>query len=218
MMAVEASKDEAGNFDRGAGSSWSEISPPASRSDWRGEMSSEDLSRGRQRGAKIEFLWFGDCSALVKENGQVEVIGDALQVRGEEKARAQRLAAEKNLGSASGVNRPEIEPLLRAHRNRINSGRNWLFSPDLRAAAHVARRRIKVHAGAELLLASDGFLALVSDYGAYDAASLMAAVRAKGLAALGEELRAIERADPQGERFPRFKKSDDATALYFRLA
>ena len=35
----------------------------------------------------------------------------------------------------------------------------------------------------------------------------------KGLAALGEELRAIEADDTGGEKFSRFKNSDDATAL-----
>ena len=42
---------------------------------------------------------------------------------------------------------------------------------------------------------------------------LMAAVQEKGLAALGAELRAIEDADADAEKFPRFKKSDDATAV-----
>ena len=69
-----------------------------------------------------------------------------------------------------------------------------------------------------LLIASDGFLALASDYGAYDAAGLMAAAADKGLAALGKELRAIEEDDAQGEKFLRFKKSDDATALLLRIS
>ena len=59
---------------------------------------------------------------------------------------------------------------LRASRNRINSGKNWLFSPDPRAAAHVSRHATcKAAPGALLLIASDGFLALATDYGAYDA-------------------------------------------------
>ncbi len=41
----------------------------------------------------------------------------------------------------------------------------------------------------------------------------MAAGLAGGLAALGEELRAIEAGDAGGDKFPRFKKSDDTTAL-----
>jgi len=69
-----------------------------------------------------------------------------------------------------------------------------------------------------LLLATDGFLALASDYGAYGVDGLMAAAMDKGLAVLGEELRAIEAGDAGGDTFPRFKKSDDATALLLRFA
>jgi hypothetical protein len=76
---------------------------------------------------------------------------------------------------------------------------------------------MKLTPGAVLLLCSDGFLALASDYGVYSADSLMAAAREKGLKALGEELRAIEAGDIGGDRFPRFKKSDDATALLLKL-
>lgn len=172
---------------------------------------------GRRRGSTIEFLWFGDCTALIEQNGKVEIVGEAIQGRKAEAARARRAANDKNLSSALGVNRPEIEPLLRATRNRINSGSNWLFSPDPRAAKHVSRQALAVEKGARLLLASDGFLALVSDYDAYDASGLMGAISHKGLAALGEELRAIEKMDERGERFFRFKASDDATALLFQL-
>ncbi|MEI9887372.1 MAG: hypothetical protein WDN08_12880 [Rhizomicrobium sp.] len=41
---------------------------------------------------------------------------------------------------------------------------------------------------------------------------------AKGLGILADELREIEDADPQGHKHPRFKKSDDATAVLLKLA
>lgn len=162
-------------------------------------------------------MWFGDCAALVEQEGEVIVVGETLQKRQEEAARAKMVAGMAKISSASGINRPEIEPLLRAARNRINSGKNWLFSPDARAAAHVEHKVLEVKPGAKLLLASDGFLALVSDYGRYTAAGLMDAAGAKGLAALGEELRALEGEDRLGEKYPRFKTSDDATAVLLRV-
>ena len=100
----------------------------------------------------------------------------------------------------------------------MNSGDYWLFTPDKRAAAHAQRKIVKAQRGALLLLASDGFLALAADYGAYDAAGLMAAAKARGLAALGAELRDIENDDASGDKFARFKKSDDATALLLGIA
>jgi serine/threonine protein phosphatase PrpC len=159
----------------------------------------------------LEFLWFGDCAALLKQgDGAVQIVGETLDKRAAEAGRAQKLSQEKGQPS---TDRAQFTDALRATRNRINSGTYWLFSPDVKAASHVSRRVIKCAPGATLLLASDGFLALASDYGAYSADTLMAAALDKGLAALGEELRAIEAGDAGGAKFPRFKKSDDATAL-----
>jgi hypothetical protein len=166
----------------------------------------------------VEFLSFGDCAALVQpEGGAVTVVGETFDKRAAEAKRAQAIAKEKNLSPASGLSRPEFLGALRATRNRVNSGSYWLFSPDAKAASHAVRRIVKVAPGTKLLLASDGFLALASDYGAYGADSLMHAAVKKGLKVLGEELRAIEAGDAGGDKFPRFKKSDDATALLLRL-
>ena len=166
----------------------------------------------------VEFLSFGDCAALVQpEGGAVMVVGETFDKRAAEAKRAQAIAKEKNLSPASGLSRPEFLGALRATRNRVNSGSYWLFSPDAKAASHATRRIVKVVPGTKLLLASDGFLALASDYGAYGADSLMQAAVEKGLKALGEQLRVIEAGDAGGDKFPRFKKSDDATALLLRV-
>jgi hypothetical protein len=167
----------------------------------------------------VEFLWFGDCAALLKQgDAAVTVLGETFDKRAAEALRAQKIGKEKNLSPASGLSRPEFIDTLRASRNRINSGAAWLFSPDVKAASHVSRRVVKAAPGSTLLLASDGFLALASDYGAYSADTLMTAAMTRGLKALGEELRAIEAGDAGGDRFPRFKKSDDATALLLKLS
>ncbi len=166
----------------------------------------------------VEFLWYGDCAALIRSgDAAVTVVGETFDKRAAEAQRAKAIADEKNLSPAAGLSRPEFIGSLRAARNRINSGSYWLFSPEVKAASHVSRRVIRLVPGATLLLASDGFLALASDYGAYSADSLMVAAQAKGLKALGEELRAIEASDPGGDIFARFKKSDDATALLLNL-
>jgi len=166
----------------------------------------------------VELLWFGDCAALIKQgDASVVVIGETFDKRAAEAKRAQALAKEKNLSPAAGLNRAEFIGSLRASRNRINSGNNWLFSPEVKAASHVSRRVMKIKPGSEILLLTDGFLALASDYGAYSVDSLMDGARSKGLAALGGELRAIEADDRGGDKFPRFKKSDDATALLLKV-
>jgi len=170
-----------------------------------------------RKGSQFEFLWYGDCAALIEQDGKVVLVGEALEKRKAEAVRARRIAKDAKISVAGSVSRPEIEPMLRAARNRINSGSNWLFSPDVRAATHVSRKMLTISEGASLLIASDGFLALITDYGSYDPERLMAAAKSKGLAALGDELRAIEEGDVSGKKYPRFKKSDDSTALLLRV-
>jgi hypothetical protein len=160
--------------------------------------------------AELQFFSFGDCAALVEGKDGLVTIGETLEKRQQEAGRAREWGNRETLPEIGED--PALLARLRAARNRINSGRNWLFSPDQRAAAHV-RHAARPKAPAMLLLATDGFFALVSDYGAYDPEGLMRAAKTKGLAALGEELRRIENDDAHAARYPRFKKSDDATAL-----
>ena len=170
-------------------------------------------------GDGFEALWFGDCVALAKRpDGAVEIVGEAFDKRAAESRRVKILAEAKGLAPAAGVNRPEFLCALRAARNSVNTEKGgWLFAPNEAAAGHARGKQIAAPAGSIVLLASDGFLALASDYGRYDAQGLIEAAQTKGLESLGKELRAIEDGDPDGHRFPRFKKSDDATAVLLRL-
>jgi hypothetical protein len=165
----------------------------------------------------FEALWFGDCASLVARPGAaVEITGEAFAKRAAEARRVARLAKEKHLAPAAGIDRRAYLTALRAARNRVNGGHNWFFSPDPHAAEHVHRARLVAPTGT-LLLASDGFLAAASDYGLYSAQGLMEAAREKGLAHIGAQIRHCEEEDALGQRFPRFKKSDDATALLLQI-
>lgn len=174
----------------------------------------------RAAGKHIHALWFGDCGAFVKRPNQaVEIVGDAFDKRAAEARRVAMLAKAKGLAPAAGINRPEFLSALRAARNTVNTDKGgWLFGPHPKASDHVRGKQIEVPPGALLLLASDGFLALASDYGLYDADTLVAAAEKQGLEFLGEELRAVEASDPTGEKYPRFKTSDDATAVLLRVS
>ena len=173
---------------------------------------------GSESGTEMEFLWYGDCGALLANGNGVDVIGETMSKRAAEAKRASTIAKMKNVSPANALSRGDFISQLRKARDFVNSGNYWLFSPEVTAAPHATRLTVHAAPGAHLLLASDGFLALASDYGAYDAPGLMTAVLGKGLAALGEELRAIEEKDPGGDTYPRFKKRDDATALLLKVA
>lgn len=103
----------------------------------------------------------------------------------------------------------------RAHHNTENG--YWVFGLQPEAATQARAWTAPLQRPAHLVLATDGFAALVDRYAAYDPATLVTSALEKGLAELGRELRAIESADAGGAQHPRWKASDDATALLIRI-
>jgi hypothetical protein len=108
--------------------------------------------------------------------------------------------------------------MLRRMRAELNQpGSRWTFGLDPACAVHARAWEFVLRRPAHILLMTDGFSALTDRYKAYDACGLVRAALEKGLQELGRELRAIENGDAASARHPRFKKSDDATALLMRL-
>ena len=169
--------------------------------------------------AFISALSFGDCSAIVRyEDGAVLTIGDALEKRAIEASEVAKLAQNAGVDPASASTRIEFLPSLRASRNRYNQEEGaWVLAPDTDCVDHAKTAQFAAPVGTILLLASDGFTALVSDYRVYDTARLIDAAIAKGLSSLLTELRDIESGDPTGKQFARYKRSDDATALLVKI-
>lgn len=167
----------------------------------------------------IAALSFGDCSAIVLHgDGMVVTIGDALAKRTIEANEVAKLAQDAGVDPASTSTRVEFLPSLRESRNRYNQGEGpWLLAPDVGCVDHAKVVEFSAPVGTVILLASDGFTALISDYGVYDAAGLVEAAQDKGLTRLMAELRDIESSDPTGKQYARYKKSDDATAILVKI-
>ncbi len=134
----------------------------------------------------------------------------------------QRLSAKvvaKELGLGIDAIRATVLPELRRARNTVNTaGGFWLLGADPEAAAHAGVTSLALSGPATVLLATDGFYALKEDYSAFDDRDLVATSQTLGLVEMGAQVRRIEEADPIGQRFPRMKKSDDATALLVRVS
>lgn len=168
----------------------------------------------------LDAFWFGDCTAIVKAPGvAAQVLGDSIDSRTREREFIAKLAAAQGTSPIAALRSGDAKPELRARRNRFNTPKGpWLFTPDPKCAKHAQTAQAKVAAGAVLLLASDGFLASVTDYERYTVDTIVDAALARGLAPIVDELRAVEATDPEGNKFPRFKPSDDATAILLRAA
>ncbi|MBX9796582.1 protein phosphatase 2C domain-containing protein [Sphingomonas sp.] len=178
--------------------------------DW--ELPSASFLAARASEGRVDFAWAGDCTALVKRGDVVERVGPLAQGKADEAAHAASLT-EHGLGLKS---RPA--PIIASLRaTRAQPGRRVL-SVDLAGVAGLGTGTVPCGYGDELLLMTDGFAALIDQFDAIDAATLMAALHREGLAGIGHRLRAIEAEDADCVRYPRFKTSDDATALWLRCA
>jgi serine/threonine protein phosphatase PrpC len=172
-------------------------------SDHKGELTGADLGDSRC------FVLDADgaaYSAGSRENGTDD-----------ERERAR--AASQRAGAPASLRDPDTMTMLRAVRAQHNlpGGNYWVFGLQPDCADHARVWTLALKRPAHVLLCTDGFSALVDRYKVYDAGSLVRAALDKGLQELGRELRAIETADAGGAAHPRFKKSDDATAVLLRL-
>jgi hypothetical protein len=147
----------------------------------------------------------GDCVGLLAHGDTVTRFG-----------RAPSKAAEGD--QAASVAHIDADALRVSLRPGRAARRSAVISTDPADLARLESGTLPCAPGDEMLLMTDGFAALVEVYGVYDPATLIAALRRDGLAALVVELRAIEAGDAARDRFPRFKPSDDATALWLRVA
>lgn len=180
---------------------------------WQSPISSLLLAEETEAG--IAALDLGDSRVFALDaEGAVFVAGGPDDAADDESA----LAAKQVDKHKPLLRRGETIDMLRRMRAELNQpGSRWTFCLDPACADHARAFEWKLARPAHVLLMTDGFSALADRYRAYGAADLVRAALDKGLQELGRELRAIENADSGGDRHPRFKKSDDATALLLRL-
>lgn len=162
----------------------------------------------------IEGIDLGDCRVFALDANGVQVVGGHGGLDDEVKLAASQPEANKPL-----LKRKAAIETLRRNRAAINveGGRFWTFGLHAACADHARTWTIELKRPAHLLLMTDGFAALSDRYRAYEPAALVKAAIDVGLQELGRELRSIETADASGSLHPRFKQSDDATAILLRL-
>lgn len=165
---------------------------------------------------RLHIAYVGDSRVLI------ETADDEVHNFGTNPSRSAfetRLAA-KMIASRKGqpLGPSVVLPELRQARNTVNTGTGyWLLGADPAVGVHATVTSLALSGPATVLLVTDGFYALVEDYQRYGDRELIATAQTIGLQTLARELRHIEDDDPGGERYPRMKKSDDATALLVRI-
>ncbi len=169
----------------------------------------------RLLGDEVEIARLGDCLVLLEpRDGMVR----ALEHPALEQIEAESKRAILELRAVGVTDPSEIRqrmmPTLRAQRTRRNLPNGYgVLAAEQSCVAMLHVDRLPASALSRILLASDGYYRLVDHYGAMTDAELVRRTVERGADRLLRELRAIEAGDPTGERYPRLKMSDDATAL-----
>ncbi|MFL0694536.1 MAG: hypothetical protein ACJLUP_21405 [Agrobacterium tumefaciens] len=172
------------------------------------------------------FRWFGlgdSCMYILHDDGQSDfVIPIPGAYEWEQHRAAQHIVRLGGIGAA-GVANDDPQTLEDLRRGRAlqntSGGSTWTFGVVPEAADHLALVDVPVYGGgATALLCSDGLADLVALYKLYDPATLIQRAATTGLKSLVSELRYMEReVDPDGLKYPRYKQSDDTTAILLRL-
>ncbi len=168
---------------------------------------------------KLEIWRIGDTAAYVRTpDGNVATIGELEEMRRIEAGYARRLLTETGAKPGDILKTKQFRDWLEQHRRKqTDLAHVQVFGLQPEAGDALEHVTLDAATGTLVLLASDGFSALVELYGDRSVEELMEAVVCDGLGPLVQRIRVIEtEMDPDGVLFPRFKGSDDATALFLR--
>lgn len=170
----------------------------------------------------LEIAGLGDCSLFLRDGGGTLTRHSGLRAGRSGEQSSARMALNRTGGlDAEGEGFRDAETLaaLRTSRARQNrEGGVWLLGIHPDAGDHIRIEMPTARLPMLGLLCSDGFADAVDNYALHSAASLMDRAERDGLGPLLAEIRRIERdIDPKGLQFPRYKRSDDASAVLVRV-
>ncbi len=132
-----------------------------------------------------------------------------------------RLAAEAAKRRAAGARDSKIllaefQPQLAQGRKLRNKAGGYSILEANISALEFAEY-LDLGKPSEIMLCTDGYFRAVDHYALYSEAGVLDASLVKGgVNSVLEEIRAVEAADPNCEKYPRFKPADDATAVVLR--
>ncbi|MEO1250721.1 MAG: hypothetical protein AAFW81_00060 [Pseudomonadota bacterium] len=193
-----------------------QVRPPRSRF----ELPSAGLILTRLFEGKLEVLSLGDLKCIYATRENTETFGSSPLEELDAVALASMRQLQNEYPSKSFDEiRRMLTPQLQRHRQLMNTAEGyWIISNDRTAAEYAKIYAPQAEIGGKVLLVSDGFYRLIDTFHQYDLESFVSRAQApSGLHVLGNELRNIEASDPSCREYPRFKPSDDATAVLLEI-
>ncbi|APU18596.1 protein phosphatase 2C domain-containing protein [Actinoalloteichus sp. GBA129-24] len=174
---------------------------------------SSTVTIGRLRGGELEWLVLADSVALVDLDGTVQAVSDSRV--------DSATSRERTLALESPVGTPEHETLVKElvaaqRRVRNSPGGYWVAGSNKEAAYQAVTGSADVASVRRMALLTDGANRL-SEFGILNPSQTLDVMASGGPAELIRQVRETEAADPEGVRWPRYKRSDDAGAVFVSL-
>jgi hypothetical protein len=168
----------------------------------------------RQHAGELDYLVLADSVLLLETRDQTRAICDDREAQVGQRHRAAMDALPSGSSEHVDAHRTYVET-LRSYRNR--QGGFWVASsdPDVVREAIVGKEPLDTLPTAVLL--SDGASRLVDRFELATWFEVVQLASEAGPSAIIDQVRKAEYADPQGQRWPRGKSCDDATAAFIRI-
>ena len=175
----------------------------------------------RTDGIKTEIFSIGDTQGLVAyKNGEVKKIynPNEIALQNLDKGVLKRMveiSKERNCDVVDTRKEPEIDKMLKTNRNKKNTymeGSYWTCGTTPGTARNGSYASFSNKEIDGILLATDGFDFSILDLNEKQVYDL---VKEKGSSKVSEMIREKQEEDSKCNKFPRFKKSDDLTVIYF---
>jgi hypothetical protein len=181
---------------------------------------SASLSVVRTDGDDLELYQLGDCVTLWQTmQGAIDVSHDLSVPYLDRGVVARQVSEALRLGISVREARAHVGEDLKHNRSlRNRAGGYW--SLDLGGAGidHAQRIRRPADNVKSVVVMSDGFWTAVADLGLYsDASALSVDIERRSVKEVLGDIRRTELDDPELSRYPRLKRSDDASAVHARV-
>ena len=168
----------------------------------------------REQPEAIDYLVLGDTTILLEEPAGIRVVTDD---RLENVAAAQHGAMHQHATGTADHDRSFAELVTEQRRHRNHPDGFWVASTDPAAAQHALADTVPRGGLQRAAVLSDGATRLVDRFGLLDWPGFLEVLAEQGPDAIIQQVRGAEDGDPDGRRWPRGKRHDDASAACCRL-
>jgi hypothetical protein len=162
----------------------------------------------------VEYLVLADVTIALDLNGAVHTVVDD---RVTATAKAERKAADRYPIGTAEKRRALLAMKQAELATRNQPGGYWVAAADPKAAHYALTGDVTLASTRRTAVLTDGAARIVNMYQSLNWLELLDQLECPGPAEVVRRIRAIEASDPDGMRWPRNKRSDDATIAFIQL-